>query len=176
LKSAAGDFDVRAMFDAMDAERVKRGLSWPQVARALWDQSPVLNQRRQDHPISPATLTGIGKRGDCTCQHALFVLRWLERSPESFVPGSAANHPAVLPAAGDDRRLRWRLKEVFQALDARRRERDLTWRALARELRCTEHQLTGIRTARYALGMKLMMRIVLWLERPSSDFIYAAPW
>lgn len=172
----ANEFDVRTLFAAMDAERVRRGLSWPQVARALWEQSHLLNERRQDHPISPSTLTGIAKRGDCTCQHALFILRWLARAPESFIPGEAADHRAALLAAGDDRRLRWNLKAVFAALNERRRERDFTWRALARELGCTEHQLTGIRTARYAIGMNLMMKIVRWLDRPSSDFIHAAQW
>ena len=41
---------------------------------------------------------------------------------------------------------------------------------------CSENQLTGIRTARYAIGMKLAMRIVQWLERPASAFVYAAEW
>lgn len=173
---AANEFDVRALFAAMDAERARSGLSWPQVARALWEQSSVLNERRQDHPISPSTLTGIAKRGDCTCQHALFILRWLGRAPESFIQEDTADNRAALPPAGADRRLRWNLKAVFAALDERRRERDLTWRALAREIGCTDHQLTGIRTARYAIGMKLMMRIVRWLDRPSSDFIYSAQW
>ena len=76
------ELDVRAMYAAMDAQRAALGLTWPKVARALWDQSAVLNERRGDHPISPATLTGIAKRGDCTCQHAVFILRWLDRAPE----------------------------------------------------------------------------------------------
>jgi hypothetical protein len=41
--------------------------------------------------------------------------------------------------------------------------------------RCREHQLRGVRTARYAIGMRLMMRIVEWLEPPSA-FIHAARW
>lgn len=48
--------------------------------------------------------------------------------------------------------------------------------ALATQLRCTDHQLTGIRTARYAIGMRLAMRIVQWLARPASAFIDAAEW
>jgi len=45
----------------------------PRRERALWKQSAVLKWRRGDHPIGPDTLTGIAKRGDCTCQHALFI-------------------------------------------------------------------------------------------------------
>lgn len=97
---ARNDFDAKAMFAAMDARRMELGLTWAGVARAIWNQSAALNARRPAHPISPATLTGFGKRGDCT----------------------------------------------------------------------------GIRTARYAIGMRLMMRIVCWLGVPRATFIYAAGW
>jgi hypothetical protein len=165
------------MYAAMDAQRVARGLSWPQVARALWEQSTVLNARRHDHPISPATLTGLAKRGDCTCQHALFILRWLGCPPESFLTNTATNgNDVALPPAGEDRRLRWDLAVVYEALNEHRQVRGLTWREAAQELRCTEHQLTGIRTARYAIGMTLMMRLVQWMGQPAAAFIYAAQW
>lgn len=36
--------------------------------------------------------------------------------------------------------------------------------------------LTGLRTARFAISMRLAMRIAQWLERPAADFIYAARW
>ena len=165
------------MCAAMDAKRNELGLNWPGVARALWEQSALLNRQRQDHPISPATLTGIAKRGDCTCQHALFILRWLGRPPESFLSIPPAGEDGVrLPAAGATARLRWDLAAVYETLNDRRGERGLTWRALAEELRCTQHQLTGLRTARYAIGMILMMRIVQWLGEPAAAFIYAAQW
>lgn len=170
------DFDAVALYEAMDAQRIDRGLSWRQVADQIWDQSDVLNRRRRDHPISPATLTGIAGRGDCTCQHALFILRWVGRTPESFLATVADSAVAALPSAGSDRRLRWDLPALYGALDARRGERRLTWVALAGQLRCSAHQLTGIRTARFAIGMKLAMRIVQWLGRPASAFIYAADW
>lgn len=173
--SPSTDFDGFALYAAMDAQRTNRGLAWRQVADEIWHQSVLLNDRRTDHPISPATLTSLGKRGDCSCQHALFMLRWLGRSPESFL----ANGPrsdAALPRAGTDRRLRWSLSAVYEMLDMRRRERDLTWNELATQLRCTDNQLRGIRTAKYAIGMVLMMRIVMWLEQPSARFIYAATW
>ena len=75
-----------------------------------------------------------------------------------------------------DERLRWDLGALAEMLDARRRERGLTWRALAKELGCTEHQVQGLRTVRYAIGMRLAMRIVQWLEQPAAAFIYAATW
>ena len=170
------EFDACAMYAAMDAQRTSRGLSWTELAQALWEQSMVLNRRRQDHPISSATLLGISKRADCTCQHALFILRWLERPPEAFLvlPSTGANF--ALPCAGDDERLRWNLAAVYAAMNEHRRERRLTWRQLATRLHCTEHQVRGLRTARFAIGMRHVMGIVQWLERPAASFIYAAHW
>jgi hypothetical protein len=85
-------FDARGLYEAIEAQRIQRGLSWRQVADEIWNQSAELNQRRRDHPISVSTLTGIVRRGDCTCQHALFVLRWLGRTPESFLSPSPNNN------------------------------------------------------------------------------------
>jgi hypothetical protein len=143
----------------------------------MWGQSSDLNRRRHDHPISPSTLTGMAKRAATSCQHALIALRWLGRTPESFLRGGAGSLvSAPLPKAGPDRRLRWDLAGTYDALDARRRERGLTWPLLARRLRCSPSQLTGIRTARYAIEIKLAMRIVQWLERAAADFVRAAEW
>jgi len=176
-RRAPSDFDALAMYAAMDAQRIQRGLSWRQVADQIWAQSAALNRTRNDHPISPSTLTGIAKRRDTTCQHALAVLRWLGRHPESFVPkGATLVESAALPLATDAHRLRWDLSALYEALDAARRERALTWVALAKQLRCSDNQLRGIRTARYAIGMTLAMRITQWLERPASAFVYAAKW
>jgi len=174
--SSPRDFDIRELFDALDAQRVSRGLSWRGVANEMWNLSAVLNTRRDDHPISPATLKGMAERRATSCQHALFMLRWLGRTPESFLPGGAVNSKDTLPPAGSDRRLRWDLAGLYEALDGRRRERQLTWSELARELRCSANQLTGIRTARFAVEMNLAMKIVQWLRRPAADFIYEAEW
>jgi hypothetical protein len=74
----------------------------------MWQLSADLNDRRRDHPISPSTLTGMARNPRATCQHALFMLRWLGRAPESFLPGGTEDDgPFALPAAGPDRRLRW---------------------------------------------------------------------
>src|ERR1700720_1934145 len=97
------EFNGLGLYAAMEAQRIERGLSWRQVAAEIWDQSSVLNERRGDHPISASTLTGIAKRGDCTCQHALFILRWLGRSPESFlsIPPAGGDASALPPAKSD---------------------------------------------------------------------------
>ncbi len=171
------DFDIAALFDALDSQRRNRALNWQGVAKELWDQSAALNAQRDDHPISASTLTGMAKRRDTTCQHALFMLRWLGRTPESFMPGSTADAKrAALPFVGLDQRLRWDLQKLYDALDSQRRKRSLTWPQLAHELQSSPSQLSGIKRARFAIGMRLAMRIVTWLDRPARDFVHAANW
>jgi hypothetical protein len=176
-QSSIRRFDGAALYQALDAKRAGLGLSWTGVADQLWALSSVLNDQRSDHPISPSTLSKMATKPQTSCQHALFMLRWLDRSPESFLRGAVADEPRfALPEAGPDRRLRWALKILYAAMDEQRREQGLTWPALAAILGCTPHQLTGLRTAKFATGMDLAMRIVQWLDRPAAVFVYPATW
>jgi len=172
------DFDSIALFEAMNAKRISERLSWREVTDEIWKLSSDLNDRRHDHPISPSTITGISKRGDTSCQHALFFLRWLRRSPESFLSDSKANRgkETSLPKAGSNERLRWNLHKLYEAVNLRRQELQMTWPELARIMHCTPSQLTVLRTVRFAISMNLAMRLVQWLDRPASDFIYRAQW
>jgi hypothetical protein len=170
-------FDVLALYSALDMRRLKLGLSWKQVADQLWQLSAELNDQRRDHPISPSTLSKMAAKPRTSCQHALFMLRWLDRTPESFLVGVVGDDPRfALPQAGPDRRLRWSLKRLWAVVDEKRRQEGLTWRQLADLVGCTPSQLTGLRTARFATDMDLAMRIVQWLERPAADFVYPATW
>jgi hypothetical protein len=141
----------------------------------LWAQ---LNSRRRDHPISPPTLTGMAVRERTGCQHALFMLRWLGRTPESFLTGfTDGDHPRfALPAAGPDRRLRWALKSLYAVMDEKRTAKGTTWSELAHAIGCMPGQLTPLRTAKFATGMDVAMRIVQWLGRPAADFVHPATW
>ncbi len=170
-------FDGSALYRALDERRREEGLSWAAAARQMWELSSELNARRHDHPVSPSTLSGLATRPRTSCQHALFMLRWLGRSPESFLVGSTGDDPAwALPEAGPDRRLRWKLTALHAAMDERRRDVGLTWAELASVLGCSPNQLTGLRTARFATNMDLAMRIVQWLGRPATEFIHPARW
>jgi hypothetical protein len=136
-------FDAGALYSALDARRVSRGLSWRQLVDELWEQSSELNARRDDHPIAVAMVTGIKQRGKTSAQHALFMLRWLGQPPEAFL-GYSGELPArwALPEAGADSRLRWNFKRLYSALDEKRRAEQLTWAHLASKLHCTPSQLT----------------------------------
>jgi hypothetical protein len=174
--SPIGEFSVDELYLAMEEQRLSRNLSWRQVADEIWDLSKELNERRHDHPISPSTLSGMRERRETSCQHALFMFRWLGRTPESFLTGAVASRDSSFPDVGPDRRLRWTLKKLYEAMDEQRRDRGLTWKELAVILRCTPSQLTGLRTAKFATGMRLAMRITQWLSRPASDFVVASQW
>jgi len=65
---------------------------------------------------------------------------------------------------------------LFDALDTQRRDQTFTWPQIAGKLFCTPSRLSGIKRARFAIGMRLAMRIVGWLDRPASDFVIATRW
>ena len=172
--TSLGAFDHKAFFSAVDARRRDQQLSWPALAAAIWEQSKGLNEQRGDHPISPTT---IRKMADGTsCQHALFLLRWLDVPPEAFIAVPQPGTVVALPPADRNQRLRWNLRKLYDTLNAARTARGATWQQAAARLHCTPNQLTGLRTAKFAIGMQLAMGITQVLRRPAADFVYAAQW
>ena len=171
------DFDCGALFDALDAQRRERGLGWYELADELWQESSELNaQRGDDHPLCGGAIQRLQGRGATSCQYALFMLRWLHRSPEDFLIGPVLEVGDVrLPEAGTDSRLRWDLNQLHTALNARRRQQDLTWADLAATLDCTPSRLTNLRTGRLA-DMGLALRITQWLRQPAAAYIHPARW
>lgn len=172
------DFDGPAFLAAIEERREREGLSWPALAKAVWDQSHILNAGRpKDHPIAVSTIRNIGARGGGTCQHALFLLRWLELPPEAFIAEPAPGTAGVpLPAADAAHRLRWRVRRMHAVLNGARIQHEATWEQLAARLDCTPNQLTGLARARFATGMRLAMRITQLLERPAAEFVAVTKW
>jgi ribosome-binding protein aMBF1 (putative translation factor) len=169
------DFDVVRLWEAMEAERKTRGLSWSEVMAEIDAASSVLAARlgSKNHPMSASTVKNMVKRGSISCQHALGMLRWLGQPPEHFVPHEASRPNVPLPKAGADRRLRWDIWAMADLLDAGRRSRGLTWKQLAQELGCSPTQISSLRRLRYGISIQLAMRIARWLGRPAADFIVA---
>lgn len=77
----ANDFDPRALYDAIDAKRKERSLSWKELA------AEVNRLRTRLRPISVSTITGLRKKPADEGDGILQMLLWLRRTPESFVPG-----------------------------------------------------------------------------------------
>lgn len=177
LVTSPKEFDTQAFFAAVDARRCDQQLSWPALAAAIWEQSHVLNSRDNYHPISPSTIRNLAKRQDTSCQHALFLLRWLRVPPEAFIASPCQGTAGVpLPPADEAHRLRWNLRKLYEALNAARAARGATWPQAAAHLHCTSSQLAGLRTVKFTIGMRLAMRITQSLHRPAADFVYAAEW
>ena len=152
-------FDFSAFFAALNAERGRRGLGWYDVAAELWELSEQLNAERDDHPVCGGAVGRTGDRGATSCQYALLMLQWLSRPPEDFLAGPRQHvGDTALPRAGPDRRLRWDLAGLHQALNGERRAWELTWAQLAQELGCSPGRLTNLRTAKTA-DLELTMQV-----------------
>lgn len=170
-------FDPAAMFAAIERVKVERGLSWADVAGEMWAQAEGLHGSvdGHKHPIAVGTITRLRDGTDTTCQHALVMLRWLRRPPEEFIANPVPGTKGMpLPEPGPDFMIRWDLKATYEALNAARLERGVSWEQTATRLHCTPSQLVGLRTAKYATRMRLAMRISQALRRPARDFVIAS--
>jgi hypothetical protein len=105
----------------------------------------------------------------------LAMLRWLNRTPESFVPGHPGSEEisARLPDVPPGKILRFDTRKIHAALDARRIERKMTWAQVAKEAG------TGASTLMYlSKGTRVafpgVMRIFRWLDRPAAGFTRAS--
>jgi transcriptional regulator with XRE-family HTH domain len=161
------DWSLAALHAALDARRSERGLTWAQVAReinALAGRVPV-------RALSPSTLAGFRLRSVAEADGVLQALRWLDRTPESFLPGPP-KPGARLPAAVPGRILRVDASSLHAALDGRRRARGLTWAALAAELGTSARSLTRL-AAGGRVAFPEVMRLTGWLGRPLAEFTRA---
>jgi hypothetical protein len=157
------EFDVAALYAALDEQRQARGLSWQAVAREM--NAPFATTASR--PISASTMTGMRTKRAIEGDSVLQQLRWLNRTPESFVPGGTGvtAEECALPAAPPNRILRFDTREIYAALDAQRRERGLTWTQVAKEIggfqpAALTRLANGGRT-----GFPDVIRITRWLGR-----------
>ena len=171
--SPEADFDIDALYQALDAERRARGLSWQRLALEISSQ---FDESRAT-AISPGTLSGMRKRRVIEGDGVLQMLRWLDRTPESFVPGdgTSSSPDATLPAVGRNSILRFDARAIHAALDARRDQRGMTWKQVAAEI----GGLNASSLTRLAKGGRVgfpdVMRVVRWLGRPAASFTRASP-
>ncbi len=162
-------FDVRGLFAALDDARRSRDLSWFELAKEInkpFKGTPSI-------PISVSTLRGIANKRSVTSAVVLQVLRWLGRTPESFLLGS--NHGSAnsegLPEPGPSRILRFDTRSMYAAIDAERAKRGLTWKQTAKELPgFTENMLRNLATGPL-IGFPRVMMITQWLDCPAASFV-----
>jgi hypothetical protein len=165
----ASDFSLRALYEALDAERQARGLSWAAATREM--NGRVERASARGHQMSASTVKGMGKRTVAEGDGVLAMLRCLKRTPESFVPGHAESGEtsARLPEVPAGKVLRFDTKKMHAALEAQRVARGMTWEQVAKEVGLgasgLKHLANGGRTA-----FPQVMWIVRWLGRPAAEF------
>ena len=162
--AAQSTFDLKALYEALDDRRRLRGMTWTEAAREI---NRFITKGR---PIATSTITGLKTKPVGEGDGILQMLLWLDRAPESFVPGmqdvEAERFRLREPEAG--RVLRWDTRALHAALNAKRRTRGLTWNDVAQQIGgVTPRMLTNLaKGGRTALPG--VMRIVAWLGQPAA--------
>jgi hypothetical protein len=113
------------------------------------------------------------KKRSVTSAVVLQTLRWLGRTPESFLTGAtpSPSPDEQLPEAGQDRILRFDTRAIYDALEQERSTRGLTWQQVARELPgFTPSMLTNLASGPL-IGFPRVMTITQWLGRPAATFV-----
>jgi hypothetical protein len=171
----SADFDIDALYTALDRERRLRDMSWQQLVRAMGHQSGKTHARH----ISPSTLSGMRKRRGVEADGVLQMLRWLGRTPESFAPPSnnrTFTGPATLPEVARGQVLRFDTRAIYLALDAQRISRGITWKQVAQEIGgLNPASLTGLSKGGRT-WFPQVMRIFAWLGRSAASFTRASDW
>jgi hypothetical protein len=91
-------FDMKRLHATLDAERAARGLSWIELTAEI--NKPFAGT--PSIPISVTTLRDMPAKSSVTGAVVLQMLRWLRRTPESFLDGRNAAPEAneMLPEPG----------------------------------------------------------------------------
>jgi len=163
------DFSLRALYAALDAQRKARGLSWAQATREM---HPKL-KRPSTRPLSPSTVMGVRTKAAAEGDGVLAMLQWLNRTPESFIPGHKEKMDARLPDLPPGKVLRFDTKKIHAALNARRIERKMTWSQVAKEAGTATSTLTYLSKGT-RVAFPGVMRIFKWLGHPAAHFTRAS--
>jgi len=166
LNAPDAPFEVAALAAALDDQRAARGLSWAALAGAL--------------RVSASTLKGLATRlwgveGDGVLQ----MLIWLERTPESFVPGHPGAYLAEgkLPVVAPPGLLRFDVPGIHRRIDAERERQGLTWAEAAAAIGGPINaQTLKAMAGQTRTGFPQVMRYARWLKVPCAALTRAAPW
>ncbi len=161
-------FEMDRLCDALEEARRERGLMWVELMAEI----NRVFKGTTSIPITLSTVRGMAKKSSVTSGVVLQILRWLGRSPESFLAGGgAARDGEKLPEPGPGRVLRFDTRAMHEALDAERRVRGLTWTQVASELPgFTESMLTNLATGPL-IGFPRVMMLTQWLGQPAAHFV-----
>jgi hypothetical protein len=171
MKNPLFKFDMNALYAALDAERCTRHLSWAELTARINEPFSGTSSL----PISITTIKNMQTKRSVTSAVVLQILRWLGRTPESFLSGRnfAPTASETLPIAEPFHILRFDTRAMHTALNAERVRQGMTWRQVANELPgFTESMLTNLSTGPL-IGFPRVMMITQWLCLPAADFVRA---
>lgn len=129
----ATQFDLRGLFQSIDAERSHRGLSWVALARHVG--------------VATSTIRRFGEADDAEADGVLALVRWLGVAPEDYInsdsgegrrlppPGAGyvrVDMERVAKAKGDSRGARGKTRTTIQSLVAVAQDSGLPVAALTR--------------------------------------------
>ena len=121
MGSEASRFDAQALYDAVDAQRRERGLTWADLSKELH--------------ISTSTIKGMTKRAwGIELDGVLGLARWVGRTVESFAGADGGPPPRPGSHGRSGRFLRFDTAALYVALNAAREQRGLTWDQVAAEI------------------------------------------
>jgi hypothetical protein len=162
-------FDMQALRTALDEERRVRGLSWAELTADI--NKPF--KGTTSIPINASTIKNMSKKSSVTSAVVLQVLRWLDRSPESFLSGrlTQSNVDEKLPDAGTAQILRFDTRAMYAALDDERRRRNLTWKQLVAQLPGFTQSMVANLAEGPLIGFPRVMTITQWLDCPAATFV-----
>jgi hypothetical protein len=164
---STSDFDLKALYAALDEQRQARGLTWAQATREINAVGPASPR----HPIAASTITGLRTRAVAEGAGVLQMLRWLGRAPESFVADLPADLAASrLPDSDVRDVLRFDTRQLYEALNQQRATRGLTWQQVAAETGVPASHVTGLARGGRT-GFPGVMRLTCWLHQPASTFV-----
>ncbi len=159
-------FDLNLLFAALDAQRIQRGLSWSSVAKEIEERYV---------KVSPSTIKGIREKANVEGDGCLQMMLWLEKTPESFVPGLAHEDRFVLKPASKGI-LRFDVEKVYRLLESKRESDEITWGEVAEQIGGLSAQMLK----RFEKGGRTsfpgIMRVARWLDVPIAELTRESPW
>jgi outer membrane protease len=118
------DFDLGALYEAIDEQRRSRKLSWAAATREI------NREKTGGRPIATSTIKALQTNTLGEGDGILHMLVWLQRTPESFVSGfpDADAERFHLRDVPIEQMLRWDTGALYSALDTKRQESEMSWR------------------------------------------------
>ncbi len=158
-------FEPKTLHKALDAHRTARHMTWEQVA--------------SDLHIELEAIEALEEKGGLETDDILQMTRWLGLNIESFIgegkdpmPGP---HPEDWRSTG--RVLRFDTKALFEAVDKKRRAKDLSWQEAAVQIGTVKVDagmlLRLVKTGR--IDVYAMLGIVAWLREKTTKFTRLTP-